>query len=291
MKQTATVEEINAAYKALRREVHPDKNLDNPADETARFQAVRQAFEFLSDPDKRKALDAQITACERTSRGNAEGPKCQQRNRTTRGTSTDTPYARSTPMFNLWHSTTRPGRPPREPPSAPSDRQSETDSLLPPRTSNGGQTPEEHLFTARRARACPTPRWIMISSFIILTIHPIIVSSMPGVRSNKLASFERGKTYQDLQEQLRTSEAKRIGLDTRVRDLVTNNVALEKEVKALKRELKEEIIVDSVELASRLGPGAPVSSEICSGSTESWSFGYVSPDPFHPRAAIDVAAF
>jgi curved DNA-binding protein len=53
--RTATADEIKAAYRKRAREVHPDVNKD--PDAPARFKELQEAYEVLSDPDKRKQYD------------------------------------------------------------------------------------------------------------------------------------------------------------------------------------------------------------------------------------------
>ncbi|MDQ3401924.1 MAG: DnaJ domain-containing protein, partial [Actinomycetota bacterium] len=53
--QNATSEEIKRAYRKLARELHPDVNPDEAAQQ--RFREVTAAYEVLSDPQKRKIVD------------------------------------------------------------------------------------------------------------------------------------------------------------------------------------------------------------------------------------------
>jgi molecular chaperone DnaJ len=55
--RSASQDEIKKAYRELARKWHPDRNPDDPAAEE-RFKEIQQAYDALSDPEKRKQYDA-----------------------------------------------------------------------------------------------------------------------------------------------------------------------------------------------------------------------------------------
>ena len=55
--KSATDEQIKKAFKKLAIKFHPDKNKNDPEGAKAKFQKIANAYEVLSDEDKRRVYD------------------------------------------------------------------------------------------------------------------------------------------------------------------------------------------------------------------------------------------
>lgn len=56
VERTASDQELKSAYRKLAMQHHPDRNPDDPAAEE-KFKQASEAYQILSDPDKRAAYD------------------------------------------------------------------------------------------------------------------------------------------------------------------------------------------------------------------------------------------
>ncbi|KAJ8773726.1 hypothetical protein K2173_006376 [Erythroxylum novogranatense] len=86
--RNATEEELKKAYKRLAMKWHPDKNPVNKKEAEAKFKQISQAYDVLSDNQKRQIYDAYgeegISVYEFSSpRANSGSPNCQDRSSNT----------------------------------------------------------------------------------------------------------------------------------------------------------------------------------------------------------------
>ena len=71
--KNASETEIKKAYKRLAMKYHPDKNQDNKAEAEAKFKEVKEAYEILTDPQKKAAYDQYGHAAFEQGQGGAGG--------------------------------------------------------------------------------------------------------------------------------------------------------------------------------------------------------------------------
>src|SRR5438093_2633670 len=55
--KTASAEEIKRAYRRMAMKYHPDRNGDNKAEAESKFKECAEAYEVLSDDNKRRRYD------------------------------------------------------------------------------------------------------------------------------------------------------------------------------------------------------------------------------------------
>ena len=55
--KTATDDELKKAFRKLAKQYHPDANPDNKEEAEKKFKEINEAYETLSDPQKRKMYD------------------------------------------------------------------------------------------------------------------------------------------------------------------------------------------------------------------------------------------
>ncbi len=72
--KNATDDELKRAYRKLAKKYHPDANPDNKAEAEAKFKEVNEAYEVLSNPQKRQMYDQFGTADPSQGFGGAGGP-------------------------------------------------------------------------------------------------------------------------------------------------------------------------------------------------------------------------
>jgi molecular chaperone DnaJ len=77
--RAATQEEIKRAYRKLALQSHPDRHPNDPVAE-ARFKEINEAYEVLSDGDKRQRYDTS-TRSSRCSSANGPGGRAPVRDR------------------------------------------------------------------------------------------------------------------------------------------------------------------------------------------------------------------
>ena len=82
LSRAASQDDIRKAHRKLVREYHPDANPEDPRAEE-RFKQIQQAYEVLSNPEKRREYDKDLHT---SSRGNSGGPRTRAGESTGGGT-------------------------------------------------------------------------------------------------------------------------------------------------------------------------------------------------------------
>src|ERR687891_1629368 len=83
----ASQDDIRKAHRTLVRKHHPDAKPGDRSSEE-RFKEIQQAYEVLSDPDKRREYDEKVRP---SSRGSSSRPRATAGRRRTKGESAATP--------------------------------------------------------------------------------------------------------------------------------------------------------------------------------------------------------
>ena len=78
LSREASQDDIRKAHRKLARKYHPDANPENPRAEE-RFKQIQQAYEVLSNPEKRRKYDKELHT---SSRGNSGGSRARAGERT-----------------------------------------------------------------------------------------------------------------------------------------------------------------------------------------------------------------
>jgi curved DNA-binding protein CbpA len=73
----ASGDDVRKAYRRLARQHHPDANPDVPEAEE-RFKEIQQAYEVLSDPEKRRQYDERLRTSARRSRSSSRSTNTSQ---------------------------------------------------------------------------------------------------------------------------------------------------------------------------------------------------------------------
>lgn len=102
VKETASEEVIRGAYRYLSQKWHPDKNIDNKEEAERVLKIINQAYDVLSDPDRRRQHDAWIRQQrERYSEAQQSPPPSPPPSATTQEQEEDEP-ATSLPRVRPW---------------------------------------------------------------------------------------------------------------------------------------------------------------------------------------------